>query len=107
MGRQSRHRLRKSGLTNVFLVVEVISPSTGRADRKLKRPVYQEHGIPQYWIIDGEQRHVEVWVPDAETPVIELERLVWQHPAIDEACVIESCSTSVERPTHSAAFTHP
>jgi Uma2 family endonuclease len=83
----------RSGLstdvTNLFLVVEVISPSTGRADRTLKRPEYQEHGIPQYWIVDGEQRHVEVWTPSAQAPVIERQRLVWRHPALDNECVID------------------
>lgn len=76
-------------VTTLFLVVEVISPSTARADRMLKRQAYQQHGIPQYWIVDGDQRHVEVWTPEAHTPVIERERLVWRHPAIEAECLID------------------
>jgi Uma2 family endonuclease len=85
--------LLRSGLwtdvTTLFLVAEVISPSTARADRALKRAAYQQRGIPQYWIVDGDQRHLEVWTPDAHAPAIERERLVWQHPALNEDCVID------------------
>ena len=76
-------------VTRLFLVVEVISPSTARNDRIVKRPEYQAHAIPQYWIVDGGQRQVEVWTPAAQAPVIERERLVWQHPLLDDACVID------------------
>jgi Uma2 family endonuclease len=76
-------------LSTLFLVIEVLSPSTARADRTLKRPVYQSHGIPEYWIVDGEQRQVEVWTPDATEPVIVRDRLVWRHPALDDDCVID------------------
>ena len=76
-------------VTTLFLAVEVISPSSVRTDRELKRPEYQQHGIAQYWIVDGDQRQVEVWAPDANAPVIERERLRWRHPALDEECVID------------------
>ena len=76
-------------VTDLFLVIEVLSPSTARADRMLKRPVYQSHGIPEYWIVDGEQRRVEVWTPDATAPVIARDRLVWRHPLLDNDCAID------------------
>jgi Uma2 family endonuclease len=61
-------------------VVEVLSPTTARADRFTKRRRYQEAGVPLYWIVDGEEQRVETWTPDAEFPMSETERLVW-HPA--------------------------
>jgi Uma2 family endonuclease len=76
-------------VTTLFLVVEVISPSTARNDRSTKRPEYQAYGAPQYWIVDGEHRHVEVWTPDAQAPVIERERLAWRHPALEDEGVID------------------
>lgn len=76
-------------VTTLFLVIEVISPSTGRADRTLKRPEYQAHGVPQYWIVDRGQRQVDVWTPDAQAPVIEREQLVWRHPTLEDECVID------------------
>ena len=64
----------------LLLVVEVLSPSTARADRHLKRRRYQRAGIPEYWIIDLDARLVERWRPADERPEILDERLEW-HPA--------------------------
>ncbi|HEU5261175.1 MAG TPA: Uma2 family endonuclease [Gemmatimonadales bacterium] len=69
-----------SRIRSLLLVVEVLSPSTARADRFTKRRRYQEAQVPRYWIVGGEEQRVEVWTPDADFPVIETERVVW-HPA--------------------------
>ena len=76
-------------IRTVYLVVEILSPSTARADRITKRRLYQEQRIPEYWIVDTEQRHVEVWTPDAGAPIVERERLVWRHPALETACTVD------------------
>jgi Uma2 family endonuclease len=34
-------------------------------------------GVPLYWILDPESRRAEIWTPEAITPVIESERLLW------------------------------
>jgi len=65
-------------MRDLLLVSEVLSPSSVRADRFTKRRLYQERRVPLYWVVDGDERLVEVWTPDAELPVIERERLVWQ-----------------------------
>ncbi len=41
------------------LVVEIISPSSGRKDRLQKRGIYQKNMIPHYWLVDPEQRTLE------------------------------------------------
>ncbi|MGH7593759.1 MAG: Uma2 family endonuclease [Gemmatimonadales bacterium] len=64
----------------LLLVVEVLSPSSLRTDRFAKRRLYQEVGIPLYWIVDADAHVVECWTPDAVTPALERETLVW-HPA--------------------------
>jgi Uma2 family endonuclease len=61
------------------LVVEVLSPSTSRYDRFTKRRLYQEVGVPVYWIIDAESQRAELWTPEATAPVYETARLAW-HP---------------------------
>lgn len=69
-----------SRLRSLLLVIEVLSPSTTRADRFTKRRRYQEAVVPAYWVVDESEQRVEVWTPDAEFPVIEGERLLW-HPS--------------------------
>jgi len=43
------------------LVVEILSPSTARRDRGLKRERYASFGVPLYWILDLDRRRVEVF----------------------------------------------
>jgi Uma2 family endonuclease len=61
----------------LLLAVEVLSPSTERHDRFTKRRLYQEVGIPLYWIVDPERHVVEVWTPESQFPTVEYERIVW------------------------------
>ncbi len=65
-----------SRVQTLLLVAEVLSPSTARADRFLKRLRYREAGVPLYWVIDGDARTVEVWTPTDDCPAIESDRLM-------------------------------
>src|SRR5207247_2057628 len=47
------------------LIVEVVSYSSKRTDRLHKRRLYSEEGVPEYWIVDTEARHIERWRPGA------------------------------------------
>jgi Uma2 family endonuclease len=66
-----------SRVQTLLLVAEVLSPSTARADRFLKRLRYREAGVPLYWVVDGDLHTVEVWTPADDFPLIERERLRW------------------------------
>jgi len=67
-----------AAIRELLLVVEVLSPSNLRQDRFIKRRRYQEARVPLYWIVDGDERQVEVWTPDDLFPRIERDRLTWQ-----------------------------
>jgi Uma2 family endonuclease len=67
-----------SKIRHLLLAVEILSPSSTRADRFTKRRLYQERGVPAYWMVDGDAQLVEIWQPDAELPVIERDRLTWR-----------------------------
>ncbi|HEU5260185.1 MAG TPA: Uma2 family endonuclease [Gemmatimonadales bacterium] len=64
-------------LRHLELVVEVLSPTTARADRFTKRRLYQEMRVPACWIVDGDEHFVEVWTPEAALPIVERERVMW------------------------------
>ena len=36
------------------LLIEILSPSTKKNDNTLKRALYQQSGVLEYWIVDGE-----------------------------------------------------
>jgi Uma2 family endonuclease len=80
---------RCSDIATLYLAIEVLSPSTAGADRAIKRQLYQEQRIPHYWIVDGEQRHVEIWTPEATAPAIERDTISWQHPKLAVSCEID------------------
>lgn len=42
------------------LVIEILSPSTAQRDQEVKRRLYSEHGVEEYWIVDPQARVVEV-----------------------------------------------
>jgi Uma2 family endonuclease len=60
------------------LAVEVLSPSTMRVDRFVKRREYQKREVPEYWIVDPMGRLVERWRPADEEPDILFDSIAWQ-----------------------------
>jgi Uma2 family endonuclease len=76
-------------IRTLWLVIEVLSPSTEHADRVVKRRLYQERRIPQYWVVDPERREIAVWTPAVESPRLERERVVWRHPLVAATCMVE------------------
>lgn len=65
-------------ITELALVIEVLSPASAHYDRQLKRDRYQRARVPEYWIVDLESRFIERWRPDDERPEVVAERMVWQ-----------------------------
>ena len=78
-----------SRMRDLLLVAEILSPSSARHDRFLKRHRYQEAGVPLYWIVDGDARRVEVWTPGSCPPAFEEKRLVWEPAGTGEPFTVE------------------
>lgn len=77
-----------SEVTKLELVVEVLSPSSARADRFTKRRLYQVEGVATCWMVDADAGRVEVWTPDAAFPRVETERVAWRPAGADAELVI-------------------
>ena len=43
------------------MVMEILSPSTRRWDQTMKRSLYEEAGVREYWLVDPEARTVTVY----------------------------------------------
>jgi Uma2 family endonuclease len=78
-----------SDISELLLVIEVLSPSTARFDRTLKRRRYQRAGVPEYWIVDLDARLIERWRPADNRPEILAERISWRPDAGRDALEID------------------
>jgi Uma2 family endonuclease len=78
-----------SEITTLELAVEILSPSTARYDRVVKRRLFLELGVPEYWIVDGDARVIERWRPSGERPEICAGALTWTPRGADAAIVVD------------------
>lgn len=74
---------------HLVLAIEVLSPSSHRADRVTKRRTYQRFGVETYWIVDPDARVVEVWRPGDEAPELITGTLTWRPTAETPAVEID------------------
>jgi Uma2 family endonuclease len=78
-----------SRVRHLLAAAEVLSPSSVRADRFAKRRLYQEVGIPIYWLVDPDGGQVEVWRPGDTLPALERARLLWTPEHTEQSFVLE------------------
>jgi Uma2 family endonuclease len=74
---------------SLVLAVEVLSPSTARADRRVKLRLYQRQQVPEYWIVDVDARLIERWRLDDQRPEIVADQLEWQPDVAHPPLVID------------------
>lgn len=61
----------------LLLAAEVLSPSTARQDRVVKRALYRSEGVPEFWIVDMDSRTFERSTPaDVRVDVLDA-RVEW------------------------------
>jgi Uma2 family endonuclease len=71
-----------------LLFVEVLSPSTARHDRVIKRDRYQRHEV-EYWIADLDARLVERWTPESDRPEMVSGSITWQPAGASTSLTID------------------
>jgi Uma2 family endonuclease len=71
----------------LLVAIEVVSPSSGRYDRVVKRRGYQRH-VSEYWIVDTDARLVERWRPGDDRPEILTESLEWRPEDAAGVCTL-------------------
>lgn len=62
----------------LLLAVEILSPHTKRVDRVVKRALYQEEGVRDYWMVDTDARCIERWAPESAEADVFSESMSWQ-----------------------------
>lgn len=58
-----REKIKADGVHGIpDLVVEILSPGTGANDRGRKKLVYEQCGVPEYWIVSPKEKSIEVYL---------------------------------------------
>ena len=74
--------------TSLLLAVEILSPSSVRADRVTKRRFYARHSVDEYWVVDLDTRIIERTRRGEDRPEILDQDLTWAPAGAAEPLVI-------------------
>ena len=75
-------------IRTLLLAIEIVSPSSARADRTAKRRLYQRRGVGTCWIVDPDAALVEIWHPGDDRPEIATAAVRWRvTPDADELVI--------------------
>jgi Uma2 family endonuclease len=72
-----------------LLTIEVLSKSTARRDRTIKRAFYARIGVHEYGIVDQAARRVERWRAGAAEAELESGTLTWRPVGAARALLID------------------
>jgi Uma2 family endonuclease len=79
-------------IRRLLLAVEVLSPTTARADRVAKRVLFRDEGVAEYWIVDLDARTVERSTPADPRVEVLIEQLEWAPEGAAPPLVIDLTS---------------
>jgi Uma2 family endonuclease len=74
-----------SDIRGLLLAVEVLSPSTAKADRVDKRALYRDERVDEYWVVDLEARRFERSTPADTTVELAAATLRWRPAGAGDA----------------------
>jgi Uma2 family endonuclease len=84
------------------LVVEVMSKSTRKRDTQIKRRLFEQVGVREYWLVDPELDTVQVFRPTAEGRLVRVEELSSEEGGTLSTPLLTGCGIDVHtlfRPT--------
>jgi Uma2 family endonuclease len=73
----------------LLLAVEVLSPSTARADRVAKRSMFRDEGVADYWIVDLDARTIERSTPAEPRVEVLVDRIEWFPAGAESPLVVD------------------
>jgi Uma2 family endonuclease len=80
--------LKWTAITEHWLAIEIFSPSSKIYDREFKRGAYLTLGVQEVWLVDADERAIEVSRADGVVETYR-DRLRWAIPGTDRHVTIE------------------
>ena len=75
--------------SDLLLVIEVVSPGSGRYAYQTKRRLYLGNGIPEYWVLNPEARNISRWMGADDPGQVFSERIDWHPSGMPASLVID------------------
>ena len=76
-------------MSDLLLAVEVSSPSDPMYDYHTKRELYLASGVPEYWVLDADARHLSRWRGTADPGEVLSVRAEWHPSGMPEPLVLD------------------
>jgi Uma2 family endonuclease len=73
---------------DLLLTIEVVSPSSAKADRHDRRRAYLGGGVPEYWVVDADAQHIERWRTGDDRPELLTDSISFHAPGLESALTI-------------------
>jgi len=73
----------------LLLAIEVLSPTTARADRVAKRPIFRDEGVAEYWIVDLDARTIERSTPADPRVEVLVDQIEWSPVGAESPLVVD------------------
>jgi Uma2 family endonuclease len=74
---------------HLSLACEVLSPTSGRADRVTKRALFRDEGVDEYWVVDLDARTIERSTPTDPRVEVLADELTWRPAGAASSLVID------------------
>lgn len=66
-----RDKIQRDGVHGApDLVAEVLSPTTARNDKTIKKDIYAKNGVKEYWIVDPDGKSIEVYLNHGDALIL-------------------------------------
>ena len=73
----------------LLLAIEVLSPTTARADRVAKRTMFRDEGVAEYWIVDLDARTIERSTPADPRVEVLVDQIEWSPVGAESPLVVD------------------
>ena len=86
---QGRPSIEWARMTELWLAVEILSPSTERYDRDYKVNAYLALGVREVWLVDAREQVIEVHRTVGEAPTVVTDMLEWRAPTVAKPLTLD------------------
>lgn len=92
----NRNKLTEAGCTGApDWIIEILSPHTAKKDFSRKLPLYEKHGVKEFWIIDPGNKYIHIYLLNEDKKYPE-DPIILDRTGIAQSSVLTGLTVDVE-----------